>query len=223
MVDSLKSDSDNVSTLFDSNVTRGNLKNLVTDKPAPITVALAQKSDGDNVSTLFDSNVTRGNLKNLVTDKPAPITVALAQKGLKPAHAVLLQTLPDGDPSRTITNGGDSVTGMVGNEEVHGAAVVGGTHVTYRQTGSRPLSLEQNESKRITGLYSDDPLPTFNWWDETNRRGQDGSEESLVQRINKLPYNGVEENEPMGMNGITYNGEFIDLTPSKAEQEKFEI
>jgi hypothetical protein len=53
---------------------------LVTDKPAPITVALAQKSDGDNVSTLFDSNVTRGNLKNLVTDKPAPITVALAQK-----------------------------------------------------------------------------------------------------------------------------------------------
>jgi len=76
----LKSDGDNVSTLFDSNVTRGNLKNLVTDKPAPITVALAQKSDGDNVSTLFDSNVTRGNLKNLVTDKPAPITVALAQK-----------------------------------------------------------------------------------------------------------------------------------------------
>merc|ERR1711998_276605 len=75
----MKSDSDNVSTLFDSNVTRGNLKNLVTDKPAPITVALAQKSDSDNVSTLFDSNVTRGNLKNLVTDKPAPITVALAQ------------------------------------------------------------------------------------------------------------------------------------------------
>ena len=54
---------------------------MVTDKPAPITVALAQKSDADNVSTLFDSNVTRGNLKNLVTDKPAPITVALAQKG----------------------------------------------------------------------------------------------------------------------------------------------
>jgi len=41
MLDESKSDSDNVSTLFDSNVTRGNLKNLVTDKPAPITVALA--------------------------------------------------------------------------------------------------------------------------------------------------------------------------------------
>jgi len=26
---------------MDANVTRGNLKNLVTDKPAPITVALA--------------------------------------------------------------------------------------------------------------------------------------------------------------------------------------
>jgi len=27
---------------MDANVTRGNLKNLITDKPAPITVALAQ-------------------------------------------------------------------------------------------------------------------------------------------------------------------------------------
>ena len=37
-----KSDADNVSALFDSNVTRGALKNLITDKPAPITVKLAQ-------------------------------------------------------------------------------------------------------------------------------------------------------------------------------------
>ena len=65
---------------MDANVTRGNLKNLVTDKPAPITVALAQKSDSDGLFKLMDANVTRGNLKNLVTDKPAPITVALAQK-----------------------------------------------------------------------------------------------------------------------------------------------
>merc|ERR1712054_389756 len=35
-----KSDSDNLFKLMDANVTRGNLKNLVTDKPAPITVAL---------------------------------------------------------------------------------------------------------------------------------------------------------------------------------------
>ena len=36
-----KSDADNLSTLFDHNVTRGALKNLVTDKPSPITVGLA--------------------------------------------------------------------------------------------------------------------------------------------------------------------------------------
>jgi len=66
---------------MDANVTRGNLKNLITDKPAPITVALAQKSDADGLFKLMDANVTRGNLKNLITDKPAPITVALAQAG----------------------------------------------------------------------------------------------------------------------------------------------
>jgi hypothetical protein len=49
---------------MDANVTRGNLKNLVTDKPAPITVALAQKSDADGLFKLMDANVTRGNLKN---------------------------------------------------------------------------------------------------------------------------------------------------------------
>jgi len=63
---------------MDSNVSRGALKNLITDKPAPITVALAQKSDADGLFKLMDSNVSRGALKNLITDKPAPITVALA-------------------------------------------------------------------------------------------------------------------------------------------------
>ena len=72
--------------MFDHNVTRGALKNLVTDKPAPITntnlinkpLGLAQgKAKGDDgaiLSSMFDHNVTRGALKNLVTDKPAPIT-----------------------------------------------------------------------------------------------------------------------------------------------------
>ena len=73
-----KSDADGLFKLMDANVTRGALKNLVTDKPAPITVALAQKSDADGLFKLMDANVTRGALKNLVTDKPAPITVALA-------------------------------------------------------------------------------------------------------------------------------------------------
>jgi len=64
---------------MDANVTRGNLKNLLTDKPSPITVGLAQKSDADGLFKLMDANVTRGNLKNLLTDKPSPITVGLAQ------------------------------------------------------------------------------------------------------------------------------------------------
>ena len=65
---------------MDHNVTRGEMKNLVTDKPSPITVALGQKSDKDGLFTLMDHNVTRGEMKNLVTDKPSPITTALGQK-----------------------------------------------------------------------------------------------------------------------------------------------
>lgn len=58
------------------------MKNLITDKPAPITVKLAQiNGDADNVFKLMDENVTKGQMKNLITDKPAPITVKLAQKG----------------------------------------------------------------------------------------------------------------------------------------------
>merc|ERR1712227_1042438 len=78
-----KSDKDNVFKLMDSNVSRGQLKNLVTDRPSPITVKHAQKSDKDNVFKLMDSNVSRGQLKNLVTDRPSPITVKLAQKSDK--------------------------------------------------------------------------------------------------------------------------------------------
>jgi hypothetical protein len=62
---------------MDNNVTIGHLKNLVIDKPAPITVKLAQTSGND--FALMDNNVTIGHLKNLVIDKPAPITVKLAQ------------------------------------------------------------------------------------------------------------------------------------------------
>jgi hypothetical protein len=54
------------------------MKNLVTDKPAPITVSLAQKADSDTAFQVFGANFSKGSLKNLVTDKPAPITVALA-------------------------------------------------------------------------------------------------------------------------------------------------
>jgi hypothetical protein len=73
-----KSDSDGMFAFGGENVTRGNLKNLIVDKPSPITVALAQKSDSDGMFAFGGENVTRGNLKNLIVDKPSPITVALA-------------------------------------------------------------------------------------------------------------------------------------------------
>jgi hypothetical protein len=46
-----KSDSDGLFKLMDANVTRGNLKNLITDKPSPITVGLAQKNSSSNDSS----------------------------------------------------------------------------------------------------------------------------------------------------------------------------
>merc|ERR1712146_53103 len=52
----LKPDAAIVSSLLGENVTLGALKNLVTDKPAPITTKLAQMENGDK-------------MKNLVTDK----------------------------------------------------------------------------------------------------------------------------------------------------------
>jgi len=73
-----------VGKLNGENITKQNLKNLVTDKTEPVTAALVQldskKSDADGLFKLMDANVTRGNLKNLITDKPSPITVGLAQK-----------------------------------------------------------------------------------------------------------------------------------------------
>ena len=95
----------------------------MTDKPAPITVGLAQKSDADNLSTLFDHNVTRGALKNLVTAKPAPITVGLAQLSQPNRHS--------DDPRERMED--VPKDGMRGNEEVYGPAVVGGTNVRYHQ------------------------------------------------------------------------------------------
>jgi len=102
---------------------------LVTDKPAPITVKLAQKSDADNLSSLLGENITRGALKNLVTDKPAPITMKLAQTS-RPIADMLLE-IEKRDP--TLTVDGDTVQSMNGDEEIHGAARVGGASVTYNQ------------------------------------------------------------------------------------------
>ena len=54
------------------------MKNLITDKPAPITVALAQKGDSSTVFQFAGANFSKGAMKNLITDKPSPLTVALS-------------------------------------------------------------------------------------------------------------------------------------------------
>lgn len=81
---------------MDANVSRGQLKNLVTDRPSPITVKLAQKSDKDSVFKLMDANVTRGQMKNLLTDRPSPITVKLAQKKGVPVYVDPILMRPTG-------------------------------------------------------------------------------------------------------------------------------
>lgn len=131
LVQTSGSDGDNLSSLLGENITRGALKNLVTDKPAPITMKLAQTkgSDGDNLSSLLGENITRGALKNLVTDKPAPITMKLAQTSSM-AHQ-LVQLEKKNTPTATVD--GVVYDGMVGDEEVHGAAMVGGSAVTYKR------------------------------------------------------------------------------------------
>ena len=115
---------------MDANVTRGNLKNLVTDKPAPITVALAQKSDADGLFKLMDANVTRGNLKNLVTDKPAPITVALAQVE-NPVVNPPFNNWSTNQPSPPHD------IGMAGKADLGQEIIVDGHHVHYLQLNSQ--------------------------------------------------------------------------------------
>jgi len=119
-------DSDNLSTLLGNNITRGALKNLVTDKPAPITMKLAQTK-----WALMDNNVSTAMLKNLVTDMPAPITIKLAQTGSGSMAEQLVQLEKKGNPTATVD--GTTYEGMVGDEEVHGPAMVGGSAVTYKK------------------------------------------------------------------------------------------
>ena len=120
-IDVNKSDSDGLFKLMDANVTRGNLKNLVTDKPSPITVGLAQKEaksnstlnktkkDDDKIDhVLNDENVTIGALKGLVTDKPAPLTVHNANT-TKSATNASDAGVPHVTTSNSTTTGPDAI------------------------------------------------------------------------------------------------------------------
>ena len=71
---------------MDMNVTVGNMKNLVTDKPAPLTVALIGGVTKDNIDSLFqlmDKNImlviTTGQM-NIVKEKFMRINRMLTHK-----------------------------------------------------------------------------------------------------------------------------------------------
>lgn len=68
-----KSDADGLFKLMDANVTRGNLKNLVTDKPSPITVALAQGGVLLQPAPVFPGGAAPG-------DYGAPAALTMAQE-----------------------------------------------------------------------------------------------------------------------------------------------
>jgi hypothetical protein len=137
----------NLAVLNGENVTKESLVNLLKDASSPVTqelvqldsevntdsskpvahgVKLAQKSDADILSSLLGENITRSALKNLVTDKPAPITMKLAQTSVNN----LIQLEKGNNPTATVD--GTTYEGMVGDEEIHGTAMVGGAAVTYK-------------------------------------------------------------------------------------------
>jgi hypothetical protein len=82
-----RSDADNLSTLFDHNVTRGALKNLVTDKPSPITVGLAQTGHGKkHIRKVRHSHKPRHNDLHQDDDDYRPATMTL--KGMEGVEAI---------------------------------------------------------------------------------------------------------------------------------------
>jgi len=114
--------------------------------------------------------------------------------------------------------------------------MVGGTKFNFTQK-SAPVSLAQlsKNTKRITGLYSDDTEPTFSWWDETNRRDsirQVGDNKMLWSALTQVredpepvpiavaeKLHGLEDGEDMGMGSITVMGTTVDLHQTKAEKK----
>merc|ERR1711865_1260079 len=112
-----------------------------------------------------------------------------------------------------ITVGGDEVSGMAGNEEVYGKANVANNHVTFGQ------------KKRITGLYSEDPLPTWSW---TNGYGHEGSPSETqelalgqmdsINKMTNLEDYGVRDGEDLGLKELTMGGVKIDLSQTEAEK-----
>lgn len=163
------------------NVTIGALKNLVTDRPAPITKPLsAVQKNANGVPVLVNPVIATNTMgdANLKMDMLiGPDEVSIAKKKA-PASKTLLQlnkdTNPDPVPTK-VTIGSDELKDEevpLGNGTVHSdKAVVGGNVVDIAQ------------KKRITGLQSDDAPATFSWADHF---GYEQKTLGDVQAINAL-------------------------------------
>jgi hypothetical protein len=112
------------------NVTRGNLKNLVTDKPSPITVALAQ----------VKANATANATANITMRAPGSDTFEEVkgtvgnQTGI-PGCSNAKNGQPCASPPMSREDA-RVVSGMAGTEEIHGAGTVGGNAVQWAQKKS---------------------------------------------------------------------------------------
>merc|ERR1719199_370639 len=151
------------------------MKNLITDKPAPITVALGQKqpaalaqTKGDDkaqVFTLMDQNVTKGQMKNLITDKPAPITVALGQK--KPADQKMIQTEKAAKGVPVLVNP-VLKTNTEGETDLKLKLLVGPDEVNVaKKNAKKPAAfaqLESSDDEELVQLKNPVENPPFNNW-----------------------------------------------------------
>ena len=165
---------------MDQNVTKGQMKNLITDKPSPITVALGQKAkaaalaqtkdDKAQMFTLMDQNVTKGQMKNLITDKPSPITVALAQKKLAAQQMLQMEKAAKGVPvhvNPVIATNTEAETDLgikmlVGPDEVS---------VAKKNAAKKPASFAEleessDDDEEYVQLSAENPVnnPPFNNW-----------------------------------------------------------
>jgi hypothetical protein len=155
------------------------MKNLITDKPSPITVALGQKAaaaglaqakakgDGAQVFTLMDQNVTKGQMKNLITDKPSPITVALGQKAPANAKNIQMEKAAKGVPvlvnpvlkSNTEAETDLKLKLLVGPDEVS---------VAKKNAAKKPAAFAEIESsddeEELVQLNNPVENPPFNNW-----------------------------------------------------------
>ena len=158
------------------------MKNLITDKPSPITVALGQKAaaaglaqakakgDGAQVFTLMDQNVTKGQMKNLITDKPSPITVALGQKAPANAKNIQMEKAAKGVPvlvnpvlkSNTEAETDLGIKMLVGPDEVS---------VAKKNAAKKPASFAEleessDDDEEYVQLSAENPVnnPPFNNW-----------------------------------------------------------